>query len=53
MLKPSLTNFNDFIEKPKPLKPKTKTEIQKDINWYMNISLVTESHIEYELDAGR
>ena len=39
MLKPSLTDFTDFVEKPKPVKIKTKYEIQKDINLYMNIAL--------------
>ena len=37
MIQPSLTNFADFIEKPKPLIPKTKFEIQSDINTYLNI----------------
>ena len=37
MIKPSLTNFADFVEKPKPVIPKTKVEVQKDINWYLNI----------------
>ena len=37
MLKPCLTNFTDFIEKPKPVIPKTKYQIQQDINWYINI----------------
>jgi hypothetical protein len=37
MLQPSLTNFDDFIEKPKPVIPKTKFEIQSDINTYLNI----------------
>ena len=39
MLKPNLTDFTDFIEKPKPVKIKTKYEIQKDINLYMNLAL--------------
>lgn len=39
MLKPSLTDFTDFVEKPKPVKIKTKYEIQKEINLYMNIAL--------------
>ena len=37
MLKPSLTDFTDFIEKP--VKPMSKTEIQKNTNLYMNIAL--------------
>ncbi len=39
MLQPKLTNFSDFIEKPKPVKVKTKFEIQNDINLYLNIAL--------------
>ena len=37
MLKPNLTNFADFIEKPKPVIPKTKVEVQRNVNWYLNI----------------
>jgi len=37
MLQPSLTNFADFIETPKPVIPKTKFEIQQNINWSLNI----------------
>ena len=37
MIQPSLTNFDDFIEKPKPVIPKSKYEIQSDINMYLNI----------------
>tara|TARA_B100000212_G_scaffold296967_1_gene240538 strand:+ start:1657 stop:1935 length:279 start_codon:yes stop_codon:yes gene_type:complete len=37
MIKPSLTNFTDFIEKPKPVIPKSPKQIQRDINFYMNI----------------
>ena len=37
MIKPSLTNFTDFVEKPKPVIPKTPQEIQQSINWYLNI----------------
>jgi len=37
MLSPKLTNFADFVEKPKPVIPKTKAEVQMDINWYLNI----------------
>lgn len=37
MIKPQLTNFTDFIEKPKPVIPKTKYQIQESVNWYLNI----------------
>lgn len=37
MLKPNLTNFTDYVEKPKPVIPKTKYQVQKEINWYLNI----------------
>ena len=37
MIKPTLTNFTDFIEKPKPVIPKTKYQIQESINWHLNI----------------
>ena len=37
MLSPKLTSFADFVEKPKPVIPKTKVEVQRDINWYLNI----------------
>ena len=37
MIQPSLTNFADFIEQPKPVIPKTKHEIQSGINTYLNI----------------
>ena len=40
MFKPKLTNFADFVVKPKPVIPKTKTEIQTDINWYLNIAVL-------------
>ena len=40
MYKPTLTNFADFIEKPKPVIPKSKYEVQKDINMYLNIALL-------------
>ena len=36
-LQPSLTNFADFMEQPKPVIPKTKLEIQSNINMYLNI----------------
>jgi uncharacterized membrane protein YukC len=39
MIKPKLTNFADFIEKPKPVIPKTKYQVQKEINWRLNILL--------------
>jgi len=37
MFRPSLTNFADFVEKPKPVIPQTKVEIQRSVNWYLNI----------------
>jgi len=40
MIKPSLTNFADFVEKPKPVIPKTPQQIQQGINWYLNIIVV-------------
>ena len=40
MYKPTLTNFADFIEKPKPVIPKSKYEVQSDINMYLNIALL-------------
>ena len=40
MNKPSLTNFTDFIEKPKPVILKTKYEIQTTINFYLNICVL-------------
>ena len=39
MYKPTLTNFADFIEKPKPVIPKSKYEVKRDINMYLNIAL--------------
>ena len=39
MIKPSLSDFSDFVEKPKPVIPKTKYEIQSQLNTYMNIGL--------------
>ena len=40
MIKPSLTNFADFVEKPKPVIPKTPKQIQKSVNWYLNIIVI-------------
>ena len=40
MIKPSLTNFADFVEKPKPVIPKTPKQIQRYVNWYLNIVVV-------------
>lgn len=40
MNKPSLTNFTDFIDKPKYIIPKSKHEIQKNINFYLNICVI-------------
>ena len=39
MITPSLTNFADFVEKPKPVIPKTPKQIQRSVNWYLNILL--------------
>ena len=40
MIKPSLTDFTRFVEKPKRVIPKSTFEIQKDKNVYMNIALL-------------
>ena len=40
MIKPSLTNFADFVEKPKPSIPKTPEQVQHGINLYLNIVVV-------------
>jgi len=37
MIKPNLTNFADYVEKPKLVIPKTPRQIQQGINWYLNI----------------
>ena len=37
MYKPTLTNFADYVEKPKPVIPKTKFQVQQEINWYLNV----------------
>ena len=37
MIKPTLTNFNDFIDKPKPIIMKTPKQLQQDMNKYLNI----------------
>ena len=39
MIRPSLTNFADYVEKPKPVILKTRVELQSDINMYLNIAL--------------
>ena len=39
MIKPSLSDFSDFVEKPKPV-IKSKIDIQKEQTMYMNIILV-------------
>jgi len=39
MIKPKLTDFTDFVEKPKPVIFKTRYQIQQGINFYMNIAL--------------
>ena len=40
MIKPSLSDFSQFADKPKPVKVKTKFEIQKEHSLYMNIVLL-------------
>ena len=40
MIKPSLSDFSQFADKPKPVKIKTKFEIQKEQSYYMNIILL-------------
>jgi len=40
MIKPSLSDFTVFADKPKPVKIKTKFEIQKEKSSYMNIVLL-------------
>jgi hypothetical protein len=40
MNKPKLTDFTDFIEKPKPVIPKSHKEIKNEINLYLNIALI-------------
>jgi hypothetical protein len=40
MIKPSLSDFSQFADKPIPVKVKTKFEIQKDLSYYMNIILL-------------
>ena len=40
MIKPSLSDFSQFADKPKPVKFKTKFEIQKEQSLYMNIILL-------------
>jgi nitric oxide reductase large subunit len=37
MIKPSLTNFAEFFDTPKPVTKKTQYEIQQSINWSLNI----------------
>ena len=37
MIKPTLTNFADFVEEPIPVIPKTPKQIQQSVNWYLNI----------------
>jgi uncharacterized membrane protein YukC len=36
MITPRLTNFADFVEKPIPEIPKTKYQVQREVNWYLN-----------------
>ena len=37
MIKPTLTIFNDFIDKPKPIIMKSPKQLQENVNWYLNI----------------
>lgn len=40
MLQPKLTNFSEFVVKPKLKKPKSPLEIQKQTTNYLTIALV-------------
>ena len=40
MITPSLTNFADFVEKTKPVIPKSPKQVQQDVNWYLNIFVI-------------
>jgi hypothetical protein len=40
MIKPSLSNFSVFADKPKPVKVKTKFELKNEQSYYMNIVLL-------------
>ena len=40
MIKPCLSDFTIFADKPKPVKVKTKFEIQKEQSYFMNIVLL-------------
>ncbi len=40
MIKPSLSDFSQFSDKPKPVKVKTKFEVKKEQSYYMNIVLL-------------
>ena len=40
MITPSLTNFADFVEKPKPVISKSPKQVQQDVNWYLNIFVI-------------
>ena len=39
MITPSLTNFADYVITPQPAIPKSKGQIQHEMNTYMNILL--------------
>tara|TARA_B100000900_G_scaffold16438_1_gene12974 strand:- start:1051 stop:1359 length:309 start_codon:yes stop_codon:yes gene_type:complete len=39
MIRPKLTNFADYVVKPKPVIPKTKIQIQKQTSNYLTIAL--------------
>lgn len=40
MIRPNLTNFADYVVKPKPVIPKTKIQIQKQTSNYLTIALL-------------
>jgi len=40
MIKPSLSDFSIFADKPKSVKVKTKLEVKKEQAYYMNIILL-------------
>jgi len=40
MIKPSLSDFSQFADKPKPVKVKTKFFVKKEHSYYMNIILL-------------
>ncbi len=40
MIKPNLSDFSDFVEKPKPVIHKSMIDIKKEQTMYMNIILI-------------